>query len=47
MHLICTAARNDVVFLTYRVAIPRQHFTIKNTFSTQWRNLYNSLSYSR
>ena len=30
MHLICTAARNEDVFLAYRVTIPRQHFNFKN-----------------
>ncbi|MPN03118.1 hypothetical protein SDC9_150341 [bioreactor metagenome] len=47
MHLICTAARKDDVFFAYLVAIPRQRFNVKNAFSTQCRNLYNSLSYSR
>ena len=46
-HRICRAARNEVVFFAYRVAIPRQRFSIMNAFSTKWRNLYNSLSYSR
>ena len=44
MHLICTDARNELVFFTYLVAIPRQRFSDKNAFSTKWRILYKYLS---
>ena len=37
MHLICTAARNDAVFLAYRVAMPRQRLRCRNEFSTKCR----------
>ena len=45
MHLALTAARNEDVFFAYRVAIPLHSLSIRKTFSTMWRYLYNSLSY--
>ena len=32
---ICTAARNELSFLTYRVAIPRQRLRLRKAFSTK------------
>lgn len=37
--LICTAARNEDVFLAYRVARPLHLFKCRNAFSTKWRDL--------
>ena len=39
IHLICTAAKNDDVFLAYLVAMPRQRFSSRNAFSTKCRRL--------
>ena len=45
MHLICTAAIKDDVFLAYLVAMPRQRFKCRNAFSIRRLSLYRYSSY--
>jgi hypothetical protein len=45
-HLIWTAAKKDLVFLAYLVAVPLQRLRCRKAFSTKGLSLYKSLSYS-